>query len=119
MSNFSIKIDLQKLHKAALLTIPGKAGKKRCICIPVDDNPEIFVGEKGTYLNITALEMKETGRYGDTHFLKGNLPDETYSAMSDEERRAQPILGQMRPLVRKEQPAPEVTIDEPEDDLPF
>lgn len=119
MSNYSIKIDLQKLNKAALLTIPGKTGRKRCICIPVDENPEIFVGEKGTYLNLTAMEMKEEGKYGDTHFLKANFPEDIYSAMSEEERRSWPILGQMRPLVKREQPAPEVTIEEQDDDLPF
>ena len=72
MSNQSIKINLKKFRNAALLTIPGRTAKKRCICIPVDDNPEIFVGEKGVYLDLTAIEMKEPGQYGDTHFLKGN-----------------------------------------------
>ena len=121
MSNQSIKINLQKFRNAALLTMPGRTAKKRCICIPVDDNPEIFVGEKGVYLDLTAIEMKEPGQYGDTHFLKGNYPEEVYKSLSDEERKSQPIVGQMRPLVRKEQPAPEVSAVEAEveDDLPF
>ena len=120
MSNQSIRIDLQKFRNAALLTIPGRDTKKRCICIPVEDNPEIFVGTKGTYLNLTAIEMKEPGQYGDTHLIKGNTPEEIYKAMSEEERKAQPIVGQMRPLARKEQPAPEARVEvEDEDDLPF
>lgn len=117
--NHSIKINLQKLKNAALLTIPGRTAKKRCICIPVDDNPEIFVGEKGIYLNLTVIEMKESGQYGDTHLIKGNIPEEIYKAMSEEERRSQPILGQMRPMTRREQSAPEVPVIDDDEDLPF
>ena len=118
--NESIKINLQKLKNARLLTIQGKTAKKRCVCVPVDDNPEIFVGEKGIYLNLTAIEMKEPGQYGDTHIIKGNIPEETYRVMTEEERKAQPILGQMRPLARKEQPAPEVQAEADEaDDMPI
>lgn len=86
--NHSIKINLQKLHNAALLIIPGRTAKKRCICIPVDDNPEIFVGEKGIYLNLTAIEMKELSQYGDTHLIKGNIPDDAYRVMTEEEGAA-------------------------------
>lgn len=121
MSNYSVRLNLQAFKNAGLVTIPGRTAKKRCICIPVDDNPEIFVGEKGVYLNLTAVEMKEPRQYGDTHFLKGNVPEKVYKSLSDEERKSQPIVGQMRPLVRKEQPAPEVSAvqAEVEDDLPF
>lgn len=120
MSNYSIRLNLQAFKSAGLVTIPGRTAKKRCICIPVDDNSEIFVGEKGVYLNLTAVEMKEPGQYGDTHFLKGNTPEEIWKSMSEDERRSQPIVGQMRPLARKEQPAPEVQpVQEVEDDLPF
>ena len=41
-NNFTISVNLQKMKNAGLFTIQGKTGKKRCICIPVDDNPEIF-----------------------------------------------------------------------------
>lgn len=117
--NESIKINLQKLKNARLLIIQGKTAKKRCICVPVDDNPEIFLGEKGIYLNLTAIEMKEPGQFGDTHLIKGNIPDDIYRVMTEEERKAQPILGQMRPLARKAQPAPEVQAEADNDeDMP-
>ena len=122
MSNYSIRLNLQSFKSAGLVIIPGRTAKKRCICIPVDDNPEIFVGEKGVYLNLTAVEMKEPGQWGDTHFLKGNTPEEVWRSMSEEEKRSQPIIGRMRPLVKKGQPVPEASGVEPDnedDDLPF
>lgn len=122
MGNYGISINLQALHGACLRTLKGKAGQPvRCAVIPVDMNREIFVGEKGTYLSLTAIETREPGKYGDTHLLKGNLPEDVYKAMGEDERRSQPILGQMRPLVRKEQPAPaaEVMGGSDDEDLPF
>lgn len=119
MSNYGEKIDLLKLKNACRVTIPGKTSRKRGIFIPFEDNSEVYDGEKGVYLNLTVVEMKQPGQYGDTHIVKGNKPEEEYKAMGDEERKALPILGQMRPLERKTavQPSPEVQVDE--DDLPF
>ena len=55
--NESIKINLQKLHNAALLIIPGRTAKKRCICIPVDD--EIFkVGEERVKQHLKELKSR-------------------------------------------------------------
>ena len=122
MGNYGISINLQALRGACLRTLKGKDGQPvRCAIIPVEMNREIFVGEKGTYRSLTAIETRETGKYGDTHLLKGNLPEEVYKAMGEEERRSQPILGQMRPLARREQPAPaaEVISSADDDDLPF
>lgn len=123
MENFSIRLDLKKFRNAFMATISGKAEKKRCICLPVDDIEEIFVGEKGVYLSLTAFAKRETGRHGETHIVKGNIPKDIREAMSDEERRAQPILGDMTPFTieREEMPAPSVSADnvEVEDDLPF
>lgn len=86
-NNFTISVNLQRLKNAGLVTISGKTGKKRCVCIPVDDNPEIFVGEKGIYLGMVAIERKEVGEHNETHIVKGNLPKEVRDAMSEEERK--------------------------------
>lgn len=123
MSNFSIKVDLLKLKRACRVTIPGRTGKKRGIFIPFEDNSEVYDGEKGVYLNLTVVEMKQPGQWGDTHIVKGNKSEEEYKAMGEEERKSLPILGQMRPLERKtvQQPAPQVQVErtEEDDDLPF
>ena len=123
MNIFSLKVDLLKLKNARRVTIPGKTSRKRGIFIPFEDNSEVYDGEKGVYLNLTVVEMKQPGQYGDTHIVKGNKSEEEYKAMGDEERKALPILGQMRPLERKtvQQPAPQVQVErtEEDDDLPF
>lgn len=123
MNIFSLKVDLLKLKNACRVTIPGKTSRKRGIFIPFEDNSEVYDGEKGVYLNLTVVEMKQPGQYGDTHIVKGNKPEEEYKAMGEDERKALPILGQMRPLERKtvQQPAPQVQVErtEEDDDLPF
>lgn len=116
--NYGIRIDALKFKNACLRTMQGKTASKRCLIIPVDDNPEMFVGEKGVYISLTGIAMKSVGKYGDTHIVKGNLPEDIYSAMSDEEKQALPIYGQMRPLMRKEMSAPAMEA-EVDDDLPF
>ena len=123
MNIFSLKVDLLKLKNARRVTIPGKTSRKRGIFIPFEDNSEVYDGEKGVYLSMTDVEMKLPGKLGDTQFIKGNKQEDEYKSMSDEERIALPILGQMRPLERKtvQQPAPQVQVErtEEDDDLPF
>ena len=112
-NNFTISVNLQKLKNAGLVTINGKTGKKRCVCIPVDDNPEIYVGEKGIYLGLVALERKEVSEHNETHIVKGNMPKEVREAMSEEERKGLPIIGSVRAIG---QAAPQTEV---EGDLPF
>lgn len=124
MANFSIKADLLKIKGAAIINLKGKTATKRCLVIPVDDSG-LFVGEKGVYLNMTAVEMREP-RYGDTHCVKINLDRDAYNALSEEERRNIPILGGMHELeqqVRTMQVTQTIDVsqaaDNPDDDLPF
>ena len=123
MANFSIKIDLLKLQKAFLTNLKGKTATKRCLIIPVDE-AGLYVGEKGVYMNLTAIEMREP-KYSETHCVKVSLDKERYEAMSDEERNALPIIGGMRQLERR---AVEMSVTgqvdgsqsiEGYDDLPF
>lgn len=127
MANFSIRINLKKLNQAGLVNIKGKDGRtRRCVVIPTDVNREIFVGEKNIYFNLSAFETKEVSQFGDTHMLKGNLDKEAFEALSEEERRNLPILGNMKPLERKVQEMQAASISDSaisvadeEDDLPF
>lgn len=123
MGNFGIKIDLLKLKNSFVTNLKGKAATKRCLVIPIDDSG-VYLGKKGVYLNLTAVEMREQ-RYGDTHVLKQSLAKEVYQAMSEEERMAQPIFGALKPI-ESQQWQMEVTqttnateaVEDP-DDLPF
>lgn len=122
-NNIGIKINLQALNGAFLKNLTGRTATKRCLIIPVDDNPSMFIGEKGTYLNLVGVEVKNP-QYGDTHLLKGDLPKEVYEAMTDEQRNAQPILGNVRPIAPKQQAVTgTVDMDAPEgqqnEDLQF
>lgn len=96
MANFSIKADLLKIAGAFVANLKDKNATKRCLIIPVDD-AGLYVGEKGVYLNMTAIEMREA-RYGDTHCIKQSLDKAVYDKLTDEQRNRIPILGGMHAL---------------------
>ena len=117
MSNQGIKVNLLKLQGSFVTNLKGKTETKRCLVIPVDD-ARLYVGQKGCYLNMTAIEMQNS-QYGDTHCIKQNLDRAVYEAMTEEQRNAMPIIGSMRPLEK-----PQATLDtaymvESDEDLPF
>lgn len=59
-----------------------------------DRRKSTFLGEKGVYLDITAIEIKnKVGESKDTHLLKQNVKKEVYDAMTEDQRNAMPILG--------------------------
>lgn len=123
MENFGIKIDLLKLKGAFMRNLKGRTVTKRCLIIPVDDCDGMFLGEKGCYLNLTAIEMQNP-QYSDTHCIKADMPKERRETMTEEEIRNIPILGGMHAIERK-QPVMQVTgtLDNgsfaDNDDLPF
>lgn len=123
MANYSIKTDLLKLKGAFVTNLRGKTATKRCLIIPIDE-AGLFVGEKGVYLNLTAIEMQNP-KFSETHCVKVSLDKERYDAMTEEERQAQPIIGGMKQLERKQsEMAVTGQIDgsqafEDDNDLPF
>ena len=134
MGNISIKLNLSQL-KNVVREMPGKDGKKiKCLIIPIDEN-QLFTGEKGIYLDITAIEIKDRSKFSDTqkdtHLLKQSFSKAIYDEMSEEKRTAMPILGNAIQWGRKE-PEPQTSNDlsesavdqynansEEESDLPF
>lgn len=117
MSNSGIKVNLLKLQGAFVTNLKGKTETKRCLVIPVDD-ARLYVGQKGCYLNMTAIEMQNS-QYGDTHCIKQNLDREVYEAMTEEERNAMPIIGSMRPLEKSQAVLDTSYIVDNNDNLPF
>lgn len=117
MANFSIKADLLKLQGAFVTNLKGKTATKRCLIIPVDESG-LFVGEKGVYLNMTAIEM-ENPKFSETHCVKVSLDKEKFEALTEEQRRALPIIGGMKQLERRPAPQMNITSTVDDDDLPF
>lgn len=108
--NFSININLSKLPGAKLLNVrQGKdSDPQECIVIPVKD-AQLFKGKKGVYMDLIGIELHNP-QYKQTHFLKQNLEREIYEKMTDDQRKAMPIIGNMRPL-GGETIEPEDTVD--------
>ena len=121
--NYSIKIDMLKLNGAFMRNMTGRTATKRCIIIPVDDNPSMYLGEKGCYLSMSAFDTPGS-QYGNTHMVKPDIPKEIREQMTEEQKRGIPVLGNMRPMQGSSmQVQGNVSMDAPEgqpqDDLPF
>ena len=117
--NYNVKIDLAKLNKVAAVNLTGKSGKQvKCVVIPIEDN-DIFVSEKGgIYLDLSAVAMKEE-RYGQSHLIKRSIPSEKYKAMTEDEKKNQPIIGSLSPIRSKQAEVTESAQVSEFDDLPF
>lgn len=109
--NFQGKLNLKSLPGCEYLNIRGQ----KCIVIPVEENPTIYVGQKGIYLNIAAIEAKDN-QYGNSHTVFASITDKNLRAsLSEEERRrVAPILGNLQPQMSQASPSapqPAATVD--------
>ena len=82
-----------------------------------------MLGEKGCYLSRTA-NAQDNSQYGNSHFVRGDIPRELYDQMTEEQRKSFAILGNMKPILPKQQQVSATTNmdspeDQPQDDLPF
>lgn len=121
MSNLSIKINLSKIPGAGVVNLTGKSGAvKKCVYIPIED-ADLYVGEKGIYLNTTGLEIKDQ-KFADTHCIKLSVSKEKYEAMTEQQRKDMPIIGGVQPFKGAEAVVTPDVVQVPEvegDDLPF
>ena len=128
MGNFQGKLDFLKFKNSCVISVKGKTGEKKGVFVPIEDN-DIFVTTdennkaKGAYFNFAVFENKQVGKYGDTHMIKQSIGKDARSKMSDEEKRAIPILGNMKPMefqnAAQTVEAPFAPSVQEEDDLPF
>lgn len=128
MGHFQGNFDLLKLKNACVISVNGKSGTKKGVFIPIEDN-NLFVYKDGNdkarsvYFNFLAYEMKQLGKFGDTHMIKQSLGKDELSNMGEDEKRAMPILGNMKPMKMQKAAqtvdAPVTPIVQEEDDLPF
>lgn len=103
MENFQAKLNLLKFNKAFTMPIRGKETVKQCVCIPIEDN-HLFVSAdenlkaKAIYADVN-INPYENGKsqYGDTHYLRLSVPKEIREKMTEEQKKAIPYLGNMKP----------------------
>lgn len=117
--NYNIKLNLAGLKHVVRKEKRKDGSEVECLIIPIDAN-YLYRGEKGLYADITAIEPKTAPKEGylDSHFLKLSLPKEVYEKLTDDERKATPIIGNMRPWVSNSNEPP-IVVQNEEDDLPF
>lgn len=89
VKRIDIKLNLGKFFKVFEKDFKGKEKTVKCLCIPIDEN-DIFVGEKGYYLNLVAWKVKS--EYG-THAIKPSYSKEKRDKMTEEEIKALPFVG--------------------------
>lgn len=117
MSNFSTKLNLAAL-KHSRRFIKGQSGEIDCLVIPIDAN-NLYRGEKGLYLDLYHLQLKNPIEGQNSHLVKQNLPKELYEQMNEDERKAMPILGNSTVWVQQSNEAPLAEPTGEDDDLPF
>lgn len=87
----TLKVNLRQLVHSQMTTPKGA----KCIVIPIVEN-NLFEGEKGIYLDLVGFERKEVKEGEDTHLLKQSFSKDKLAAMTDEQKKALPILGNAR-----------------------
>ena len=131
MENYQLKQNLLKFNNAFVMTIKGKSTQKQSVCIPIEDN-HLYVSAddslkaKAVYADINANQYEDgKSQYGDTHYLRLNVPKEVLENMTAEEKKAIPYLGNMKPSQVQVKQSAEIetpTYSAPQnelDDLPF
>ena len=131
MGNYQLKLNLLRFNNAFVLGIEGKNATKQCVCIPIEDNYLFMTADdnmkaKAAYADIN-VNQYEGGKsqYGDTHYARLSVPKEVREKMTDEEKKAIPYLGNMKPSQVVAPQSAEVatpgyaTPAEDKDDLPF
>lgn len=130
MGNFQGKLDFLKFKNSCVISVKGKTGEKKGVFVPIEDNGLFVTTDennkaKGAYFNFAVFENKQVGKYGDTHMIKQSIGKDARSKMSDEEKRAIPILGNMKPMELQtasqtvEAPVAPSVQEEEDDSLPF
>lgn len=93
MGRISTKINLAGFKNASILKM-GKNKDVDCIIIPIAQN-NFFKSDKGAvYVDLIGFDIanqKEGSK--DTHIIKQSLSKDLQEKMSEEEKKAMPILG--------------------------
>ena len=95
MGNISTKVNLGAL-KNAVIIMSGKNKDVECLLIPIAQN-HLYKNDKGVVsLELIGFEIAPEKRKADskdTHLVKQSLSKEILEKLSEEEKKAFPILG--------------------------
>jgi hypothetical protein len=94
MSNFTTNTNLLKLKNAFVKKMKNKKGEMiDVVIIPIAMN-NLFMSDKGVYLEQQGFELKERKADAkETHLLKQSLPKAIYNTLTDEQKKDMPLLG--------------------------
>lgn len=68
-THLKMSIDIMKIPNSFVTEIKGKTGTKKCLCVPLEETTSLYIGKKGAYLKLMAIESPNN-QYGDSHFIK-------------------------------------------------
>lgn len=105
MPNFSTKLNLTGL-KHQVTKMKGKDGMIDVVVLPIAAN-NLFKGDKGVYLDLSHIEL-DNPKYDDTHLVKQSLPKEVYEKLTEDQKRAIPIIGNSKVWGSSEQIGEEI-----------
>lgn len=91
----TLKLNLTAFKHALM---EGKTEGEVVLCIPIKLN-KLFLSEKrNVYLDIVGFEYKDNSdsKYPNTHILKQSFSKDELSAMTDEQKKELPIIGNAR-----------------------
>ena len=128
MSNLNLSIELTKLPGAKVMNIQGERETRQCVVIPIDNkvgvvcdgyiskDPQTGLPTEKFFdsvrINLVGIQYRES-KYGATHGLKAQYSTEHMQRMTEEQLRAAPWLGNVKPwAIASSKPQPD------DDDLP-
>jgi hypothetical protein len=78
--------------------VKGKTADEVIICIPIKANSLFMSEKKNVYLDIVGFDFtdKSDKQYKDTHLLKQSFTKDELASMTEEQRKALPIIGNAR-----------------------
>ncbi len=95
MANFTASLELTKLKGAFVQDVKGQTSIKKCLVIPIEDSGLTLFKDDRVFFNFRATEQQQNN-YGNSHSIKQQISKEAYKAMSDDERKSIPYIGNMK-----------------------
>ena len=120
MARISTKINLRQLKNVVKKMKRQDGSEVDCLVIPIKAN-NLFQSEKAVYLDLIGFDFENKIQDSkDTHLVKQSLPKELFEKMTDEQKKAMPIVGNHIVWARQESEPQNADITEDsDDDLPF